>query len=459
MQSLKNIVELIQSLTKAEKRVFKQLASAFGSNQSYIKLFDLLEKENSINIDFKKIEISKSQLNKDIDALEDMLFKTLRWLNTPNNPIYSLLENTLILTNKGLYNQANKNAEKAYLKADEKNITIAKYLALDRQIYIHSIEHQSTLFDKKTKLLNSQNEILKELEISKYLQNYQFEIADIFNNNKERELLNPIITNIKNLDISKINNIQLQTHYYLCLGQSYQILCKYDEAIRNYNKIIRILEHNVPNTSHANLINLSIAYDDAITCLIENNYNNDVQIYLLNFKKYVDLIIDLNKKDSCTYNYILSQYYSSYSLFLIHSKQYKECINFISKNEPFNNVYFKTIGYFFDDQLKIAYKLCIEEAKSNTTFKSEYEIIELCILLLKKEFDLLLSRANAYIYNKSCNETNYIQFIKLCRYMGNKAEVSDLKLNDLFLEIKSIIIKTELDRLLLKILSEKFNCK
>lgn len=112
-----NLFELIKSLDKSEKRYFKVYSSrhVIGDENSYIKLFDYIEKmseydEEKLFKDFKgqallnKFSITKARLYNNILKSLDSFYAN----SSVDAQLFKQLHSADILINKGLYNQAEK---------------------------------------------------------------------------------------------------------------------------------------------------------------------------------------------------------------------------------------------------------------------------------------------------------------------------------------------------------------
>ena len=105
-----DLFELIQSLTKGEKKAFKRMAQIEGADNQYVQLFDFLNQcdmydENQIRIAFPKIQ----QLHKIKNYLYKALMRSLRFIRkNTDTTIYAEIRNIELLLEKGLYQQVFK---------------------------------------------------------------------------------------------------------------------------------------------------------------------------------------------------------------------------------------------------------------------------------------------------------------------------------------------------------------
>lgn len=183
--------ELITSLNKSEKRYFKVFSSrhTIGEENSYIKLFDFIEKmdeydEDALFSKFKgqallnKFSITKARLYANILKSLDTFHST----SSLDAQIFRSIHSAEILYNKGLYKQAEKiliSAEKQARKHENFNLLME-------------------IKEKQKKLI--ENELYTDVKASDILQMHTEEreiIAEITRHNK--------LWNIKSLLFQEIN--------------------------------------------------------------------------------------------------------------------------------------------------------------------------------------------------------------------------------------------------------------
>jgi hypothetical protein len=143
-KNIDQLFQLIQSLTKGEKRQFKLHATRHkgGENAKFLKLFDLL---NGMDVyDEKKIlskekTISSDQLPNIKQNLYKQLLQSLRTLHSSTDielKIREGIDNATILYNKCLYQQSYKAIEKIKDTASrfEKNILLLEIHELEKKL-------------------------------------------------------------------------------------------------------------------------------------------------------------------------------------------------------------------------------------------------------------------------------------------------------------------------------------
>lgn len=143
------LVDLVLSLTKAEKRNFKLFTNRFSGNEDakFLRLFDFIEKQKEfIEEDLlKKVpEIKKSQISNLKAHLYKQILSSLRLLEV-NHEIdiecRDYLDHATILYKKGLYQQAMKVLKKAKQRAKQtkRSFLLLEVLEFEKKIELQFV--------------------------------------------------------------------------------------------------------------------------------------------------------------------------------------------------------------------------------------------------------------------------------------------------------------------------------
>jgi len=232
------IFQLIKSLTKAEKRYFKLFAGRMkgAEDAKFIKLFDLIDKQR--NYDESKIiekekDIRPSQLSNIKAHLYKQILISLRTSNPDNDVeilIREMLDYTIILYNKCLYEQSLKMLEKAKITAKKHEKTLLLFEILNAEKKLVSRFIKSNIEDKALQLINETESTRKRLNnitefsnLSLKLYSFYLKIGFIRNQN-EFDAVNNILYStlpVFQEDLLSINEkIYLYnsfTGYYFCI--------------------------------------------------------------------------------------------------------------------------------------------------------------------------------------------------------------------------------------------------
>ncbi len=136
-----HLFDLIQSLTKGEKRYFKLYTNAFeGKSQTYIKLFEAIEKQKQYNEAALKKKLAKESFIKHFAVAKNQLFnnilKTLRLYHNKDTAAERTArhhDNYLILIKKNLRHIASSELDKAIKIADEAQLLRENIMLLQKR--------------------------------------------------------------------------------------------------------------------------------------------------------------------------------------------------------------------------------------------------------------------------------------------------------------------------------------
>ena len=187
MKTVSNdLFDLIQSLTKQEKRYFKLYASrhVIGEQNKYVLLFDAIGKQKSydepkIKIKFKGQTFIK-QLHVTKNYLYNLILRSLRdYTSSESDKAYELLRNAKILYKKGLRTQSEKVLARAkkLVKEEENFLQLLEILKWE-QIIIHD----NNDFNKLAQQLSAEQ--TEELAVLK-----RYENLLLFNQLRDRIML------------------------------------------------------------------------------------------------------------------------------------------------------------------------------------------------------------------------------------------------------------------------------
>ncbi|MEM1320913.1 MAG: hypothetical protein AAGG75_11695 [Bacteroidota bacterium] len=162
MKSSDNLYQLIQALTKAEKRNFKIIAAQHSKKDSsnYILLFDAIERQKTydearLKKKFRNYPFAKN-ISKTKHLLYHLILKTLRSLNesrTTRSKLSALLEDAQTLTDKSLIDQAYAVLVKAARLAKSNELYPNLLNILDRQLQLLPLSSQSAITGKLRELV------------------------------------------------------------------------------------------------------------------------------------------------------------------------------------------------------------------------------------------------------------------------------------------------------------------
>ncbi len=183
------LIELIKSLTKAEKRSFKLFATRNSSNQDELKflmLFDFIDKSANYT-DVLALEripsIKKVQLSNIKAHLYKQVLSSLRLQNTSKIveiEVRKLLDFALVLYNKGFYHQALRQLDKAKVVAIEHKFTLLSLEIVEFEKVIESQYITRSLNSRAEDLTNLSNSIESHVSRSVYFSNLSLQLYALY---------------------------------------------------------------------------------------------------------------------------------------------------------------------------------------------------------------------------------------------------------------------------------------
>lgn len=182
------LVELINSLTKAEKRSFKLYAKRVSSQDDlkYLRLFDYIDKvESYADSDALKCipQISKTQLSNIKAHLYKQILISLRLQNSnrfAEIEIRELIDFAVLLYNKGFYHQALKQLERAGQLAKRGKYNVLALEVIEFEKIIESQYITRSLGNRAEDLTEMSIEIGRHVSLSVYFSNLSLQLYALY---------------------------------------------------------------------------------------------------------------------------------------------------------------------------------------------------------------------------------------------------------------------------------------
>ncbi len=275
MKTSDQLFELIHALSKSEKRHFKIYSSLLTGNKTYLKLFDLIEKQKEYDEVKLKLQLKIKGFPVIKIYLYNLILKSLRIANNHENERKSSIEqfeNAENLLQKGLYKQSSIQLQKAKKIAEK-----LQYFPLLIEIYQleHVIANSSldTLLLKKLRdtgnieingylsALKEQSEYRKGINIVTYRYNQRGKI--LRNTEEKNDVVNEISELLsKNPETclsfkSKVFHYNLSELYYYSTNNFQEAYNQSNRALLHFESDLKMLNHEVKNyiNSMNNLMN------------------------------------------------------------------------------------------------------------------------------------------------------------------------------------------------------------
>lgn len=222
-----NLYELIKSLTKGEKRNFKLLTQITSSNKKYVKLFDIIDKqevydEKKVRARFKGDAFVK-QLAVQKNYLYNLILKSLsHYYKKDDGELSTLVFQVKILIDKNLFQHARKLMRKATDRAkdQERFYEYLQLLEYQRFILIQSKNHKG-FKDEIRDIQVEENVTLDKVENMKeyrHLWNKSYHLLYSFSNERledqveevEKLMAHPLME-----DVIRAKSTRAKVNYYL----------------------------------------------------------------------------------------------------------------------------------------------------------------------------------------------------------------------------------------------------
>lgn len=342
-----DLFDLIQSMTKSEKRHFKLFANQHTKNgtSNYIKLFDAIDQQKAYNEEKLRKKFANEVFGKKIAAtkylLYDTVLKSLRQFNsgkTTDQKLSNLMEEVEILYNKGLLRQSKKTLDKAKniaLDAD-RHFTLHKILSWEKKLVVYLMPSKLKVELQKIIIETNQlsNNLNNEIRYQEMLDKITFLHRTCMNPNVPcdtnclEEIMNSHLmhTEAEALTFkSKIAFHEINSIYFKIHGN-------HKQAFHSLRNIVALWENNPIKTKV-----FSNDYQRTMIDYINSGLTAGAQI------DYMDLIEDLRKtpttgeRDKMRREYALSMLEFTYYL---HTGQLQKCsamVQVIEKIEEQHN--------------------------------------------------------------------------------------------------------------------------
>ena len=299
MKPSNELFNLIESLTKSEKRFFKLNSTLQSGEKNYIKIFDFIEKqkkydEDELKANFKG-EVFVDHLPSEKNHLYKLILKSLRAFYSEQNVSAQLkqeIKNVEILHKKALYKECAKFVKRAkkIAKQYEKFYYWYELISWERKLLEEAYE-EGVFSQDINQLIEEETEVIEKL---RNLPEYQilyskinliFKSGGFSRNNEERK----VVAKIADYHLIKEKNTAISARatsicYYI-KGLCAASIRDYEDAIINFRKAKMVMDKN-PNIKE----DLQSRYISTLTFLLSCYIDrND----FINAQKFLDEIKDL----------------------------------------------------------------------------------------------------------------------------------------------------------------------
>lgn len=239
MKQQEYLYELVQSLSKSEKRYFKLHSNLVAGSKSYITLFEKLETMRDYDDDrlAKRAKIEKKKLSVSKNYLTEQVLRSLRNFHSSismRSRIHALLLNVEILYRKGLILPSFKELKKARSLATkhEKFGLLQEILNWERQFSAlgeKGVKSEMEIAEEENAILEMQRNVLRYQSLNARLNEIKQEYGYI-RGKKERELTEEIINDPLLQNIDQALSVRARYYYHNCYCTYYYLLGSFDKC-------------------------------------------------------------------------------------------------------------------------------------------------------------------------------------------------------------------------------------
>lgn len=449
-QNSAQLVELILSLTKAEKRHFKLMRTSAGLDTLYVRIFDFIDKTGDFNEEKflkKNPDAKKSQLSNLKAFLYKQLLADLRALYANKDidiEIREQLDFARVLFNKGLYAQSLDIIKTAKKKAERfgKDIKHFELLYTEKLIEQHfvtsSTSERAWQLTKEAKknltLLNSVN-AFSGLALKLYA--LYSERGYIKNEEEASDLEAFFYENMPEYDPE---NLSFNEKLYLFRAYIwfYYINQNFLQCYRYAQKLMNLFEED-PDIIKARTVDYCLNFNFMLSALYRLNYlpKYKEQLELFNswvqeaeglFNPNLDLMTFKTKvTHGINYKFMTGDFEGGKQLVAQIEPQMKE-LNHLLENRFIINTYYKFASIYFGNA---DYKNCVQYLnriiylESNNMRKDIHAFARILLLVtyyeMKDEEMLAYQIKSTYHYFSRIKDLNRFQreIIKFLRKLNN----------------------------------------
>ncbi len=289
MKSKGLLFELIQSLSKSEKRYFKVFTSSHKENNNYVKLFDAIhaQKEYDETLILKQFENEDfvRQFSVAKNYLLSLILKSLSNFHSKAKKSIELndyLTEIEILYWKGLYKLSSKRIKQGKKIAEKYQMT--HYLLLlnywERRVedYVNPAVMDEEMVNKAKSYLKQFNEELEMNFLLKKMEN--FTKGSLKLNNDAKEKVREVFENrLLKMSFEEISSFSAKLDYLFLKGTGNTVLVNKEEELIIKKKIVEFLEDN-PHQIKENPLKYGAALNNILLYFYYQKYTHEYPIYL-----------------------------------------------------------------------------------------------------------------------------------------------------------------------------------
>lgn len=343
MKKNTQLFDLIQAMTKGEKRYFKLIASVEGKEKAYVQLFDAIDKQNKYDEKALKKEFSKASFIKHFAVVKNYLFniilKTLRIYHndkTPLDNIINMQKNVEILRTKGLVDMALNQLDKAIKQTEDRGFLREKLLLLHwRDNFTAGGYYVDKTQEQIDKELSEKTEVCKQmLNYYEYVElSARIDYLIMRKGIRSEERLDKLKVLFENSLLEKAVPLSWRASIYYHHARSSYFLAQknYEAYIQEIENNVKLFEDNIALLESEPLTYLIIYNNFISACLYQPSYDFlDKQA-----QKYQQILREYAKKKNIKYNIEKGLFYSTYTVYIafyVRNKKFDKAVGKVEES-------------------------------------------------------------------------------------------------------------------------------
>lgn len=287
------LFELVKTMTPSEKRYFKLFASlhTVGSENKYMKLFDLIEQSEVYNEDKLIVGVNDKggvTFSKLKRYLYSLILKSMRNYNVDKNGTHQLtsaVDDVSILFNKGLYAQAGKAIQKAEKIIEENDLLSYNFLIDNwkRRINLHLDAKKEANQGELDIKLNEFNELNEQMDAFGLMQEFTRTCSVITSIDELPE----VIAQKLKVDVSKFSSQKILFFNLRIKSIVYRLMRDFDAYLKVSKKAYDISVNHAGFQNEDVLIYTLEPLLEYCNALLNNRQYADFNKYLRKTKPYI----------------------------------------------------------------------------------------------------------------------------------------------------------------------------
>lgn len=322
--ALTDVVRLVKSLSRVEKRQFKLATKKQAGNKDYLDLFNIIDQCHAMDMEFLKEEFRKIHPDISPDNAARYLLKILTdsliQSKIKNDNSFQLLHGLMrvrLLQERSIPEEAYKELKRLQQTAVTSQDNLIQYMIYRKELeYITEINFKGTTEKQMVALQMKARELLKDVRnIHEHHSLYELLKHRLIYSGKVlsedgKKKLDDLILNEIGLVTGRIKqNFESQKLHLLFQSFFFTDIGDYKSALKTFYVLNKLFEQNITLWGHPPLDYFS-ALDGILDSLRANEYYNEMEFYVqkleqMNEQSYPEYFHFLVKKTAMIYRLVI----------------------------------------------------------------------------------------------------------------------------------------------------------